>query len=129
MWKRVMLFAFGAAAIVAAVVVSRGGAPPSTTTTTIDGSVLGFPGATGWSENDCAEVAASDVCLGQWRHDSGQVARVLLLPVPERLQPSTTTAAPCGRADFVFGRKTDASSGRSDSGRRSAHRSGARAPG
>ena len=83
MWKRVMLFAFGAAAIAAAVLVSRAGAPPSTTTTTIDGSVLGFPGATGWSENDCAEVAASDVCLGQWRHDSGQVARVLLLPVPD----------------------------------------------
>jgi hypothetical protein len=83
MWKRIMLFAVGAAVVVAAVLVSRAGAPPSTTMTTIEGSVLGFPGATGWTENECADVAASDLCLGQWRHDSGQVARVLLLPVPD----------------------------------------------
>lgn len=51
---------------------------------THDGSVLGFPGATDWTaEAKCTDVAATDPCVGQWRHTGGQVARVLVLPVPD----------------------------------------------
>jgi hypothetical protein len=49
----------------------------------IDGSRLSFPGATGWTEEPCAGQGDGDVCLGQWAHDAGQVARVLLLPLPD----------------------------------------------
>jgi len=82
MWKRVLLFVVGAAAI-AGVVLALRLPGPAAPITTIDGSVLAFPGATGWTDMACADVSDSDVCLGQWRHDGGQIARVLLLPLPD----------------------------------------------
>lgn len=45
---------------------------------------LGFPGATDWhADPACTDVAPTDPCVSQWRHTSGQLARVLLLPVPD----------------------------------------------
>lgn len=64
--------------------------PTTTTTTTtiprvvvLDGSVLGFPGATDWVDVPCSDVGPDDLCQGQWRHATGQIARVLLLPLPD----------------------------------------------
>jgi hypothetical protein len=41
--------------------------------------VLAFPGATGWSVSECADAS----CSGEWRHASGLVVQVLVVPVPE----------------------------------------------
>jgi hypothetical protein len=46
-------------------------------------STLGFPGALDWQQVACSDVAADDLCQSQWMHREGQVARVLLLPVPD----------------------------------------------
>lgn len=76
----------------------------------LDGQRLGFPGATGWRDVPCSDVAADELCQGQWVHDGGQVARVLLLPLPdpskleslgERLQQQATAAG--GVASVVPG--------------------------
>jgi hypothetical protein len=78
----------------------------------IDGSVLGFPGATDWRDVPCSDVGPDDLCQGQWRHESGQVARVLLLPLPdpskldtlaERLQTQTRAAG--GIAERIDGER------------------------
>jgi hypothetical protein len=93
---------------------------PTTTTTTsmsprvvvLDGSVLGFPGATDWVDVPCSDVGPDDLCQGQWRHATGQIARVLLLPLPdpsklatlaERLQAQTRAAG--GVAEVIAGER------------------------
>jgi hypothetical protein len=82
MWKRVLLFVVGAAVLAGVVMALRSPEPPPRVTT-IEGSILAFPGATGWTDTACVDVTEGDLCLGQWRHESGQIARVLLLPLPD----------------------------------------------
>ena len=55
---------------------------PPTRVVTLE-SELGFPGANDWQQVACTDVAASDLCQSQWIHHEGQLARVLLLPVPD----------------------------------------------
>lgn len=44
--------------------------------------VLEFPGASFWKEEErCTDVAEGDICAGEWTHQNGQKARVLLLPI------------------------------------------------
>jgi hypothetical protein len=52
-------------------------------------SALGFPGAVDWRQLPCSDVAAADLCQSQWVHRDGQVARVLLLPVPDPTKLTT----------------------------------------
>lgn len=60
------------------------GVDPNAAVLTAEPVALGFPGATDWrAEPSCTDVAAADPCVSQWRHTTGQVARVLLLPVPD----------------------------------------------
>jgi hypothetical protein len=116
--RRLVAFAVGLA-------VAGGGVaflwPAATTTTTttdgprvvvLDGSVLGFPGATDWVDVPCSDVGPDDLCQGQWRHSSGQIARVLLLPLPDpsklatlagRLQAQTQAAG--GVAEVIEGER------------------------
>lgn len=86
--------------------------PPGTRVVVLDGSRLAFPGVDGWSEEPCSDVAAEDLCQSQWRHTGGQIARVLLLPLPDpgkldafatRLQQQVTAAG--GVAEVVDGDK------------------------
>ncbi len=122
---RLLMLGLGAAALVIAIVVVMRPTATETASTSaaaavpdgvpdgavvIDGSRLSFPGATGWREEPCAGQADGDVCLGQWAHDGGQVARVLLLPLPdpskldslaERLRQQTEASG--GVADKVEG--------------------------
>ena len=111
-------------ALVVGLAVAGGGVAllwPTTTTTTptdgprvvvLDGSVLGFPGASDWVDVPCSDVGPDDLCQGQWRHASGQIARVLLLPLPdpsmlatlaERLQAQTRAAG--GIAERIEGER------------------------
>lgn len=53
---------------------------------------LAFPGATGWKEESgCSDTADTDLCGGEWTHENGQKARVLLVPLidPSRLASFT----------------------------------------
>lgn len=45
-----------------------------------------FEGAAGWTgaRGPCTEVRPEDGCDSEWRHDSGQVARVFVMDVPDR---------------------------------------------
>jgi len=45
-----------------------------------------FVGAAGWSrsEGPCTEVRPEDGCVSEWRNDSGQVARVFAVAVPDQ---------------------------------------------
>ncbi len=86
--KRLLPLLAGLAALTAALLVwQRSVVPAPALSPTIvqhDNSVLGFPGATDWvAEASCTDVAPTDPCVGQWRHSSGQIARVLVLPVPD----------------------------------------------
>ena len=111
--KRLLPLVVGLVALVAVVVLWQRNVvstptprTPSVHTTT---AVLGFPGATDWvAEAECTDVAPTDPCVGQWRHTSGQIARVLVLPVPDpsklaqlatRLQDQTRAQG--GVADVV----------------------------
>lgn len=49
--------------------------------------VLEFPGASFWkAEERCTGLAEGDICGGEWTHDNGQKARVLLLPILDSRQ-------------------------------------------
>ena len=111
--KRLLPLLVGVVALVAAVVLWRRSVvpprPPTAPAVELLTTVLGFPGATDWSsETECTDVASTDPCVGQWRHISGQIARVLVLPVPDptklaqlatRLQEQTRAQG--GVADVV----------------------------
>ncbi len=44
--------------------------------------VLEFPGASFWKEEErCTDLSEGDICGGEWTHNNGQKARVLLLPI------------------------------------------------
>lgn len=86
--KRLLPIVAGVAALLVAFVVWRQTVVRTPTSVAAlvehDGSVLGFPAATDWSaEAKCTDVADTDPCVGQWHHTSGQIARVLVLPVPD----------------------------------------------
>lgn len=60
------------------------GVDPNAPVLRAEAVTLGFPGATDWhADPACTDVAPTDPCVSQWRHTTGQLARVLLLPVPD----------------------------------------------
>lgn len=93
---RWILVGLGLLLITAGVWATLGGGSSETTTTrrlspsepavivNLNDTRLSFPGATGWSEDaGCTDVAETDPCVGQWRHDAGQRVQILLIPVPD----------------------------------------------
>lgn len=79
-----MVIVLATPAILMALAVLRrsGGAPASSSA----GEAVVFIGAAGWSggRGPCTEVRPEDGCDSEWRHDSGQVARVFVVDVPDQ---------------------------------------------
>ncbi|MCC7108728.1 MAG: hypothetical protein IT382_05540 [Deltaproteobacteria bacterium] len=81
----VMVIVLAAPALIAAMAVLRKTGGTAVSNRRSDEAVV-FEGAAGWTgaRGPCTEVRPEDHCDSEWRHESGQVARVFIIDVPDK---------------------------------------------
>lgn len=80
-----MVIVLATPALLAAMTILRRTGDSAVSSRRSDEAVV-FEGAAGWAgaRGPCTEVRPEDHCDSEWRHESGQVARVFIIDVPDK---------------------------------------------